>query len=48
MKMYSTNLTDNQWQVIEKIINSQVEVRGCNRGHNGDPPFPRPQGRRTR
>lgn len=23
MKMYSTNLTDNQWQVIDKIINAQ-------------------------
>lgn len=23
MKRYSTNLTDKQWQVIEKIINPQ-------------------------
>lgn len=27
MKMYSTNLTDNQWQVIEKIINAQERKR---------------------
>ena len=25
--MYSTNLTDNQWQVIEKIINAQERKR---------------------
>ena len=24
---YSTNLTDKQWQVIEKIINPQVRIR---------------------
>ena len=27
MYEYSTNLTDNQWQVIEKIINAQERVR---------------------
>ncbi len=27
MDQYSTNLTDNQWQVIEKIINPQVRQR---------------------
>lgn len=27
MDQYSTNLTDNQWQVIEKIINPQVRHR---------------------
>ena len=27
MKMYSTNFTDNQWQVIEKIINAQERKR---------------------
>ena len=27
MKMYSTNLTDNQWQVIKKIINAQDKKR---------------------
>lgn len=27
MKMYPTNLTDNQWQVIEKIINAQERKR---------------------
>ena len=28
MKMYSTNLTDNQWQVIKKIINAQESKKG--------------------
>ncbi|WP_288160103.1 transposase [Bacteroides acidifaciens] len=27
MKQYSTNLTDKQWQVIEKIINPQERKR---------------------
>ncbi|MFR8803081.1 MAG: transposase [Anaerovoracaceae bacterium] len=27
MKTYPTNLTDNQWQVIEKIINAQERKR---------------------
>ena len=27
MYEYSTNLTDNQWQVIEIIINAQERVR---------------------
>lgn len=35
--MYSTNITDNQWQVIEKNINVQERkkrqyLRGCGRG----------------
>ena len=37
LKMYSTNITDNQWQVIEKNINVQERkkrhyLRGCGRG----------------
>lgn len=27
MEQYSTNLTDKQWQVIEKIINPQERKR---------------------
>ena len=27
MKQYSTNLTDKQWQIIEKIINPQERKR---------------------
>ncbi len=27
MELYSTNLTDKQWQVIEKIINPQERKR---------------------
>lgn len=30
------------------LLLPQVEVRGCDRGHNGYPPFPLPQGRRPR
>ena len=26
MRQYSTNLTDKQWQIIEKIINPQESV----------------------
>lgn len=38
LKMYSTNTTDNQWQVIEKIINVQERtkrhyLRGCAEGY---------------
>ena len=27
MKIYPTNLTDNQWQVIKKVINPQERSR---------------------
>ncbi len=27
MEQYSTNLTDTQWQVIEKTVNTQERVR---------------------
>ena len=42
LKMYSTNITDNQWQVIEKNINVQERkkrhyLRGCGRGYNRNP-----------
>ena len=38
LKMYSTNITDNQWQVIEKNINVQERkkrhyLRGCAEGY---------------
>ena len=40
--MYSTNITDNQWQVIEKNINVQERkkrhyLRGYGRGYNRNP-----------